>query len=535
MSAPSTETTCATAPAEVQQRLADSFRLLCPNMPGVNRVESGKDPGELLSPLTNLPLPRPRFGVAEDMEQACLRARRAQVSWQARGVHERCQILRKAASLVWARREQLLDVVQWETGKSRVDAHEELLDQILTLRYVSKMTASAIAPQRRQGVIPFVTKVVEYAHPVGVVGVISPWNYPLALATSDAFAALAAGNSVVLKPDSLTPLTALAMRSLLNDCGLPADVFQVVCGSGRELGPSLIAGSQYLMFTGSSATGATLAAQCGQHLIGYSAELGGKNPLLVLPGTNLEKTARSVVRACFANTGQLCVSIERIYISEDEKQPFLRALAREVEALRVGADLDWETQMGVLISRDHLQKVDAQVKDAVAKGASVLCGGHPCPQVAATAYAPTILLDVPPSAHLYREETFGPVASVYTYRNIEDAIRQANDSDYGLNCSIWGDAHLAQQVATRIRTGTVNINDGYAPAWASMDAPMGGMGISGIGRRHGIGGIRKYTQAQSVVTQRIMPIMVPPGVKGSTYAAFTGWTMRLLSFVPGIR
>lgn len=540
--------------SETQKRIENSFRRLCPNPSGVNRVEVGdlanasvSDSGangeiaapaklpQVTSPLTGYPLPQVYGGTKEDMERACQRARQAQPEWNALGVRERGRLLGRLADLIWARRSEILDVVQWETGKSRMDAHEELLDQILTLRYVRKVGPAVLVERRRQGVIPGLTKVREIPTPVGVVGVISPWNYPLALATSDAFAAMIAGNTVVLKPDSLTPLTALMMRSLMDDCAIPADVFQVVCGSGSKLGPVLTAGVDYLMFTGSSETGTAVAAEAGRNLIGCSAELGGKNPLIVLPGANIEKTVVGAARACFANAGQLCVSIERIYVPENIFEDFSRRFADYVAGLRVEASLDWENQMGVLVGADHLAKVKQQVDRAVDLGASVLCGGRLLPEVAPTAFAPTVLTNVPPEADLYRQETFGPVVSVYPYRDVAEAVRLANDTEYGLNCSLWGPSALAERVARQIRCGTVNINDGYAPAWASMDAPMGGMGISGLGRRHGAGGILKYTQAQSVVTQRILPVMTPPFLTGKQWANVSGWSMRLLGYIPGIK
>lgn len=527
-------------PAELHHRLGDSFRRLCPDPAGVNRVADARKASpdnerKVSSPLTGMDLPTVVAGTEADMQSACERAKAAQPAWNAMGVRARAQLLGRLGDLIWARRREILDVVQWETGKSRMDAHEELLDQILTLRYVRKVGPAVLVEHSRQGVIPGLTQVREVPTPVGVVGVISPWNYPLALATSDAFAAMVAGNTVVLKPDSLTSLTALMMRSLMNDCGIGADVFQVVCGSGAKLGPVLTAGVNYLMFTGSSATGATIAAGAGRNLIGCSAELGGKNPLIVLPGADVDKVVAGVARACFANAGQLCVSIERIYVHDSLYEAFASRFADYVSGLRVDASTDWEVQMGVLISTAHLGKVKEHVEDAVKKGARVLCGGHPLPEVAPTAFAPTVLADVPAEADLYRDETFGPVVSIYRYRDIPEAIRLANDSEYGLNCSIWGPVGSAQQVARQINCGTVNINDGYAPAWASMDAPMGGMGISGLGRRHGVSGILKYTQAKSIVNQRVLPIMTPSFLTNKQFAEVSGWAMRLLGYIPGVK
>ena len=364
---------------------------------------------------------------------------------------------------------------------------------------------------------------------------ISPWNYPLTLAASDAVAALMAGNAVVLKPDSATPFTALAVRSLLVRAGADPGLLQVVTGAGTALGAPLIDAVDALMFTGSAATGSAVVSRAGARLIPVSAELGGKNPLIVRADAPLARTVRGTVRACFSNAGQLCVSIERVYVHRDVWDRFVPALVRATGALRVGATMGWETDMGPLISAEHRARVAAHVDDAVARGATVLTGGRALEEVGPTAYAPTLLAGVTGDMEVHSAETFGPVAALYRVSGDEEAVRAANASPYGLNASVWtADPRAGAALAGHIRAGTVNVNEGYAAAWGSTAAPMGGMGASGLGRRHGPEGILKYTQSQTIAVQRLMPLQAPPGVGGERWAAaLTAW-LRLARRLPGL-
>jgi succinate-semialdehyde dehydrogenase/glutarate-semialdehyde dehydrogenase len=317
----------------------------------------------------------------------------------------------------------------------------------------------------------------------------------------------------VLKPDSKTPFTALLLVELLREAGLPHDVLQIVTGPGAVLGTPLIQNVDYLMFTGSSATGRKIAAQCGEQLIGCSAELGGKNPLLVLGDADPEKAAAGAVRACFANTGQLCMSVERVFVQQQLLDDFCAAFVAKTQALRMSASNGWDTDLGPLIDKTQFDKVSAAVDDAVAKGATVLTGGRPRPDLGPLFYEPTILADVTPDMQVHSQEVFGPVVWVQPFATDAQGIGLANDSEYGLNASVWtGNPAHGRAVGSQIRCGTVNINDGYAAAYASIDTPMGGMGISGLGRRHGPEGLLKYTDAQSVAVQRVLPLIAPAGV-----------------------
>ncbi|HHW82361.1 MAG TPA: succinate-semialdehyde dehydrogenase (NADP(+)), partial [Actinomycetales bacterium] len=456
-----------------------------------------------------------------DVEYALARARASQREWAALGVEHRSRVLLALHDLVWQNQNALMDLIQYENGKARPDAFEEVADVAMTARHYARTAAGTLRERRHAGVIPLLTQVTQRRVPKGVVAVIAPWNYPFTLVASDALAALVAGNAVVMKPDSLTPVTALAVAELFWEAGMPRDVFQVVNGSGSELGATLIGGADYLMFTGSTATGRTVAAQAGEALIGVSAELGGKNPAVVCEDADVPRAVKGIAKACFSNSGQLCISIERIYVHEAVWDRFVPAFVDAVKQMRVAASMDWEADMGPLASTSQLETVQDHVQDAVAKGARVLTGGHALPDVGETAYAPTVLTDVPPEAELYAAETFGPVVSLYRVGSDEEAVERANDTDYGLNASVWSrSARRGRAVAEQIRCGTVNVNEGYIAAWASTGAPMGGMGASGLGRRHGEEGLVKYTEAQTIAVQRLMNVDTPPGFTPQAWAGF---------------
>ncbi|WP_205730194.1 succinic semialdehyde dehydrogenase [Blastococcus sp. TF02-8] len=437
--------------------------------------------------------------------------------------------------LVLERQEQILDVAQVETGKARVSAFEELADVAMTARYYAHTAARHLRPTRRQGALPVLTRTTEHHHPKGLVGVISPWNYPLTLAVSDAIPALLAGNGIVLKPDAQTPFTALIAVELLFEAGLPRDLFQVVTGRGRDLGAPLIEGVEYLMFTGSTATGRTVAEQCARRLIGFSAELGGKNPMLVLADADLDKAVEGAVRACFSNSGQLCISVERMYVEDAVYDRFVPAFVERVKKMGLAAGLGWDAEMGSLVSQDQLDVVSRHVEDAVAKGARVLAGGRPRPDLGPLFYEPTVLEGVTDGMELARDETFGPVVAISRVRDAEEAVQRANDTEYGLNASVWSTPRRGAEIATRIRSGTVNVNEAYAAAWASHDAPMGGMKDSGVGRRHGAEGILKYTESQTVAVQRGLPVGPMPGLPLDRYAKVMTAGLKALKRAPFIR
>ena len=433
------------------------------------------------------------------------RARVAQIEWVKTPVSTRAQIFGRFSKLVLEQQARIMDVIQEETKKNRLSAFEEVLDTAQLTHYYSRRAAGYLKPKRRRGAFPILTKTMELSRPVGVVGVITPWNYPFTLVATDVAPAVIAGNAVVLLPDELTPKSADIVLELMTQAGLPEGVFNIVHGGGRVHGSELIAKADFIMFTGSTATGSIVAKQCAERLIPYSAELGGKNPMVITSDANIAKVAKGAVRSCFDNSGQLCVSIERIYVTDSHYDDFVREFVANTEAMKLGAGTDWSIDMGPLISEKQFVRVRDQVTDAISKGARLLAGGRVRPDIAPTFFEPTILTNVSEEMELGRGETFGPVVSIYRVASDAEAVRLANDTDYGLNSSIWGGA-LAQTLASQLEAGTVTVNEGFTASFASHDAPMGGLKTSGLGRRHGRQGLLKYTQPQTIAVQRLVGI-----------------------------
>ena len=333
------------------------------------------------TPLTGAPLAHIPQSTDGDVEEAFVRARRAQAIWARTSLDERAAMLLRLHDLVLERQDEIIDLTVWESGKARKHAFDEPLHIALTARYYARTAHQHLDTQRKIGVVPALTRVEVNRVPKGVVGIISPWNYPFTMALCDGLPALLAGNAVVTKPDSQTMLTALLGARLLDEAGFPKDLWQVVAGLGSEVGTSIVTRADYVCFTGSTATGKIIARQCAERLIGCSLELGGKNPLLVLRDADLEKAAEGAVRASFSNAGQLCVSMERMFVADQVYDRFVERFVSRTKAMTLGASMEWGNDMGSLISQAQLDTVVAHVDDAVAKGARVLAGGRARPDL----------------------------------------------------------------------------------------------------------------------------------------------------------
>jgi acyl-CoA reductase-like NAD-dependent aldehyde dehydrogenase len=481
------------------------------------------------SPLTGQPLAHIPQSSADDVAEAFRRARRAQAEWARTTTEHRSRLLLRFHDLVLDRQDEILDLIGWESGKARKNGYEELAHVALTARYYGRTTGRHLATERRMGLFPALTRIDVNHVPKGVVGLISPWNYPFTLAMSDGIPALMAGNAVVIKPDAHTVLTALLGAELLDEAGFPRDLWQVVAGPGPEIGGAIVAEADYVCFTGSTATGRIIAQGCAERLIGCSLELGGKNPLLVLRDADIERAAEGAVRASFSNAGQLCVSSERLLVADQLYDRFVDRFVARTEAMTLGATLDWGNDMGPLINEKQLTTVQAHVDDAVAKGAVVRTGGRARPDLAPYFFEPTILEGVTPDMTCFGAETFGPVVAVYRFHDEADAVARANEGDYGLNGSIYSqDGVRARALAREIKCGTVNINEGFGATFGSTDAPMGGMRRSGLGRRQGAEGIRRYTEIQSVGTQRLVRIAPMLGMSDAAFAKAMTASLRVL-------
>ncbi|MEV6171067.1 succinic semialdehyde dehydrogenase [Streptomyces sp. NPDC051954] len=465
----------------------------------------------------------------EDVEQAFEAARRAQSVWAQVPVRQRAAVLLRFHDLVLERQAEVLDLIQLETGKARLHAHEEVQAVAVAARHYGRRAPAYLRPKGHTGAIPVLTRVTELRHPRGVVGQIAPWNYPFELSVGDALPAFAAGNAVVMKPDTETCLTALWARDLLIESGLPADVFQVVLGEGPVVGPEVVKHADYVSFTGSTRTGREVAQGAAARLVGVSLELGGKNAMLVLDDADVDKAAAGAVRACFSSAGQLCISIERLYVHESIADVFLERFAARTKAMRLGKSLAYGADMGSLVGERQLQTVTRHVDEAVEKGAKVVAGGVARPDIGPYFFEPTILDGVTEPMSVCAEETFGPVVSIYRFSTEDEAVELANSTPYGLNSSVWTkNGSRGRAVAARLRTGTVNVNEGYAPAYGSVQSPMGGMKDSGLGRRHGSEGILKYTEVQTVAQQRLLPMAPSLGMDDEKYAQFMSRSLRLM-------
>ena len=442
--------------------------------------------------------------------QACVEhASAAQPAWWNLGVQRRRKILKEFQRLLHERKSEVARLVTEEAGKPYA---ESLVAEIMVVldaaRFCYETSYSFLRPEP----VPhgnFILKAkrgVLLREPHGVIGIISPWNYPFSTPASETLAALVTGNAVVLKPSELTPLVALKLEELLHAAGVPRDIFQVVIGDGATGSALVNSPVDKIVFTGSVGTGRRIAEAAAPRFLPVVLELGGKDPTIVLDDADLDTASSGVVWGAFMNSGQTCLSIERCYVHRSVHDRFVEACVAKAGRLRVGNGANPETEIGPMIHERQIQTVEAHVKDAVARGAKVLCGGTRLPELGASFYAPTVLTGVTHAMRIMKEETFGPVLPIMPFAADSEAIRLANDSVYGLAASVWtGSRARGEVIARRLRAGTVMVNDSIS-AFAISEAPHGGPMDSGLGRTHGRLGMEEMVRVKYVDTD-LLPAM----------------------------
>lgn len=507
-----TDTIQATGDARMRHIVSTSGQMHTPKSPFV---------GEVISSV-------PLSSVA-DVAAAVRAARVAQAHWVQVSYTQRKRIFARYHDLVLARQDEILDVIQRETGKARGQAMEEIFHVAMNAEYLARHGKKVLAREKRAGLFPLLTSTHVHQVPKGVVGVITPWNYPFTLAISDALAAVFAGNTVVIKPDLQTVWSAIIAVDLLVEAGLPEGIATIVIGDGVTHGSALVDEVDFVCFTGSTATGRIVGARAASRLVGSSLELGGKNPMLVLKDADLDKAMDICVHASFTSAGQLCVSTERIYVAKEIYSEFVDRLIARVSNLRIEARMGWGYDVGSMTTSAQWERTQAAVARAIEQGAHIAIGGHSRPEVGPLVFEPTVLVDVSPTSDVARQEVFGPVVFVTPFDTVEDAISSANNSPYGLSASvITRGIAQGRHIATQIRSGSVNINEGFGATFGSVSAPMGGMGDSGLGRRHGPEGILRFTEPQTISVQYLVTVGPQFGLSDSQWVRVMTHALKLL-------
>jgi len=438
------------------------------------------------------------------------RARAAQPAWHELGARRRIRVLDRFRQLLHDEKSEIARLITTEAGKPQVEA---LLTEVMVVLDAAGFYSRKSYAFLRDQAVPHASMAMKTKfgrlarEPYGVIGIISPWNYPFSIPATETLAALVAGNAVVLKPSEFTSMIALELAALFWQAGVPKDVLQVVVGDGSTGNALVNAPIDKLVFTGSVATGKRIAQSAAARLLPVVLELGGKDPMLVLDDADIDVASSGAVWGAFMNAGQACLSVERCYVHRSLYQPFLEACARKTAQLRVGNGMDPQTEVGPLINERQVRNVEAHVEDARSRGARVLAGGMRRPDLGPNFYAPTVLADVTHEMRIMREETFGPVLPIMPFATDDEAVRLANDSDFGLGGSVWTrDRARGQDLARRIQAGTVMVNDAVS-CFGISEAPHGGVKASGIGRTHGIFGLEEMVRIKYIDSDRL------PGMK----------------------
>ena len=441
-----------------------------------------------------------------DVQAAVARARSSQPAWQGLGVQRRSAILREFQKLLHEKKSDVARLITREAGKPYVEA---LLTEVLVVLDAARfcienayrflhdqpVAHGNLATKTKSGRI--------LREPYGVIGIISPWNYPFSIPATESLGALVCGNCVVLKPSEFTSLAALELESLLHAAGVPEDGFRVVVGDGATGAALINSEIDKLVFTGSVDTGKRVAQIAAGRLLPSVLELGGKDPMLVLDDADVDVASSAAIWGGFVNAGQACLSVERCYVHDTLYQAFLKACVEKTKRLRLGDGLKPETDIGPMIHERQLRIVESHVEDARARGARVLLGGSRMLEMGPNFYAPTILADVTHEMRVMREETFGPVLPVMAFQHDDEAIRLANDSEFGLAASVWTrNKARGEALARRIRAGTVMVND-VVSCFGISEAPHGGVKSSGLGRTHGRFGMEEMVRIKYLASDRL--------------------------------
>jgi succinate-semialdehyde dehydrogenase/glutarate-semialdehyde dehydrogenase len=440
------------------------------------------------------------------LPQLLQRARLVQTIWARVPMRERCARIHKLRDTILSSREILANAVVAESGKPRVEAlFADIFVAVDTAAFFAKNAERLLRPERvphhslaakaKSGKLTY--------EPLGVIGIISSWNYPLAIPLSQIISAIAAGNAVICKTSEFTPHCGALIEKLFVDAGVPRDLVTIVQGGG-EVGQALIdADPDKILFTGSVATGRRVAEACAKRLIPTVLELGGKDAMLVLGDADLDIAASAAVWGSYTNCGQVCLSVERLFVEQSASDEFAARCVAKTKKLRLGPGSDSGTDIGPMIRAQHVQRMVDLIEDAVSRGARVLCGGHPRGDLGTNFFEPTVVTNVDSTMKLFQEETFGPILAIQTVRDTEEAIARANDSPFALSASVWTrDAARGEAIAKRLRAGAVMVNDAIS-YFAIAEAPHGGCGASGWGRTHGRAGLLEMVQAKYIDVDRL--------------------------------
>ena len=447
-----------------------------------------------------------------DVPRLLSKAREVQAQWAKIPIEQRCARIGVLKEKILEARDSLTDAVVRESGKPRVEAKfADVFVSLDSAEYFAKYGPELLRPER----VPHHSTAAKLKsgtllyEPLGVLAIISSWNYPLAIPVSQIIAAVAAGNAVLCKTSDFTPECGALIDKLFRDAGFPEGLVTILQGSG-DVGQALIgAHPDKVFFTGSVFTGRHVAAACARELIPSVLELGGKDAMVVLGDADLEVTSSAAVWGSFTNCGQVCLSMERVFVESSVRDKFLEACVNKTQKLRLGPGSDPQTDLGPLIRPQHVQRMNDVIADAVQRGARILCGGKPRPDLGPNFFEPTVLVGVDSSMQLFRDETFGPILAVQVVANEDEAVRLANDTPFALAASVWtADAERGKRLARRLRAGTVMVNDALC-GFAIAEAPHGGTGASGWGRTHGTAGLLEMVHLKYLDVDRLPSTQKP--------------------------